>query len=145
MNIIVGLIFWFWALYNVIILKDNSSSVHNGIDFGIFSMIFLIFCGIYGISSVKSSHISIQLKFSFANLIMTPISHILIILNFIGGLILSPTKHYSIFCLIFIIGFIISLIHQYYCSYKWYKSTKFLKDGQNNTDIILLNNKPVIN
>ena len=41
-----------WAMYNVIALQSDSNSVFRGIDFGIFSAIFIFFSGLYGLTSI---------------------------------------------------------------------------------------------
>lgn len=119
-DIITGSIFWIWAMYNVIHLKDNSPSVHNGIDFGILSMIFLIFCGIYGLTSIYSFDKSVRIKFAKAHYRMAIISHLLVILNFAAGLWLAPNHNYGYFCFTFIVIFILSGILQYKFGRMWY-------------------------
>ena len=104
----MGLVFWPWAIYNTLVLRDKSQSTHMGLDFGSITFIFLLFAAIFGLTSIDHSHMSIAAKYATAHLILTPIGHIAVTINYIAGAILAPTHVYMVYCVIFAVIFAVT-------------------------------------
>ena len=119
----MGIIFWPWAIYNTFELRDDSHSVHMGLDFGMISFVPLLFAGIYGLSSVvRQGHNTVKSNFAKGHLILTPIGHVLVTINYIAGAILAPTDKYRLYCYVFTVMFGLTGIIFTILAYKWKKS-----------------------
>mmetsp|Transcript_21356 Transcript_21356/g.34191 ORF Transcript_21356/g.34191 Transcript_21356/m.34191 type:complete len:149 (+) Transcript_21356:2097-2543(+) len=99
LQMLCSLIFWPWALYNVLIVGEDNISVHGGIDFGIFSFPFIFFAGLNGLTSIRNPHVTIATKHAFAHLLLTIVGHCAVTLNYIAGAILGKDNDaYMIYC-----------------------------------------------
>ena len=113
-----ALVFWPWALYNVLKLREDSPSVHGGIDFGILSFPFLFFAGLNGLTSIRNPHITIATKHAMAHVILTAIAHTLVTINYIAGGIIGK-DYYSLYCYVAAVVFAITGVIFTYYAWKW--------------------------
>ena len=122
-QMLCAIVFWSWAMYNVLIEREKSVSVHNGIDYGILTFPFLFFAGLNGLTSIRNPHVTIATKHAFAHLILTIIGHLLVTANYIAGAILAKHNHgYIIYCGIAAIFFLMTMIPFTMWAWKWKQS-----------------------
>ena len=99
-QMLCGIIFWSWAVYNVLKLREESNSVHdNGIDYGIFVFPFLFFAGLNGMTSIRNPHVTIAIKHAKAHVILTGTAHCMVTIAYIIGGITATSDHdHKIYC-----------------------------------------------
>ena len=97
LQMLYGLTFWIWALYNVLNVKNAAPSVfHHGVDYGMFTFPILFFAGLNGLTSIRNPHVSIASRHAKAHVLLVGISHSLVSLNYIIGGIIAD-KHEAAF------------------------------------------------
>lgn len=117
-QMLCGLVLWPWALYNVLKLREDSPSVHGGIDYGILTFPFIFFAGLNGLTSIRNPHITIATKHALAHLVLTAIAHLFVTINYIIGGILGHDG-YAIYCYCAAVIFAITGVLFTYWAYQW--------------------------
>eukprot|EP01083_Nonionella_stella_P041199 111722_1 len=119
-QMILGLVFWPWSVCNVLILREDSPSVYDGVDYGLFCFPFVFFAGLNGITSVKCPHVTIATKHANVHLILTIIAHSLCCITYaICGALEKDHYGYKIYCYIALCFFAITGIIFTFWAYKW--------------------------
>eukprot|EP01084_Bolivina_argentea_P027248 50661_1 len=126
-QVIVSLIFWIWALLNV--LRGT-----NNFDSGCVLFVLSLVSGMFGFASMNLSPSSPQkkkrraLSFAHLNLGMTICSHILIALSYFGAAIMIRVTGFQIYCVISGILWSIALIPFTIWQVQWRKKLKQQND-----------------
>ena len=116
-QIIVALMFWIWALINI--MKGQV------FDAGVISFIFPFFAGIFGyLSTYKIKQQQERLLYVNLHLGLTIFGHFLVTLNYFGGILLAPYYAYYIYCIVFTAIWGISWILFTLFALKWRKIRK---------------------
>jgi len=88
LQLVVAAAFWTWALFN---------TINTSFDGGLISFMTVIVTGIIGLISTCMKE-SIATRMSRWYLIATPISHIIVTLNYIIGALLGSGKTFVAYC-----------------------------------------------
>lgn len=113
----VSLMFWIWALVNI--LKGR------GFDLGVVSFLFPLFAGIFGYLSTNSSRIKSKSMINVnLHLILTIFGHLFVTINYGLGAVISYIRDhnmngYFIYCVVFTGLWAISWILVSIWAYKW--------------------------
>lgn len=134
-----GLWLWMLSIGNTFIQREKSPSVHNGLDFGMITLIPVYFAGIMGLSSVKTmrNNISIAKKYSNAHLMLTILSNPMCMIHFVLEATHAKTQNESYIIKCCMIAFIFG-INAIFCSIialKWKNSLYSSSHKNKHTDI----------
>eukprot|EP00483_Globobulimina_turgida_P001231 UN01233 len=111
----VSLMFWIWALVNI--LKDGE------FDAGVVSFVFPFFAGICGYVSTSKSYE--KMLFVNLHLGLTVAGHFLVTLNYLGGALISGVSMgFRIYCIIFTGLWFISWVLFGIWAWQWRKISK---------------------
>ena len=115
-QIVISLMFWIWALVNIL--------RRGGFDLGVISFLFPLFAGIFGYLSTNSSRIKSKTMFNVnIHLGLTIFGHFFVTINYALGAVITygddNMRGYFIYCLIFTALWAVSWILISILAYKW--------------------------
>ena len=119
-QMIYGLVFWMWAIYNTFNLEEKAPSVSGEIDYGVFTFIFLFFAGLNGLTSIRNPHVRIATKHAKAHLVLTIIAHITLSIHYIIGAIAGTgDAQFKLYCYGMAVFFAVTGLVFAYLAYQW--------------------------